>query len=84
MHLCNRYGNTALHLASDRGFADCARLLLEAGAAVDMKNNDGATALQCACITGHRDCVTLALDYGADILAQAQITSLPISPLYLP
>ena len=46
MHLCNRYGNTALHLASDRGFADCARLLLEAGAAVDMKNNDGATALQ--------------------------------------
>ena len=46
VHLCNRYGNTALHLASDRGFSDCARLLLDAGAAVDMKNNDGATALQ--------------------------------------
>ena len=43
-----------------------ARLLLEAGAAVDAKNEQGTTPLMLACMTGHVEAARLLLEKGAD------------------
>ncbi len=37
-------GNSALHLAAENGFTDAARLLLEKGATVDLRNARSACA----------------------------------------
>ena len=49
----DRKGNTVLMLASMRGYTEIARLLIEAGADLDLKNKKGKTALilaiECGC-----------------------------------
>ncbi|NXF38146.1 ASB10 protein, partial [Nyctibius bracteatus] len=54
-----------LHITASRGYADCLRLLLLRGAAVDFAPG-GKTALQEACAAARPDCVRLLLGFGAD------------------
>ncbi|NXQ87118.1 ASB10 protein, partial [Nyctibius grandis] len=54
-----------LHITASRGYADCLRLLLLRGAAVDFAPG-GKTALHEACAAARTDCVRLLLGFGAD------------------
>lgn len=64
-HKINRYifqhGQTALMLAVSHGRKDMTQLLLDAGAAVNIQDEDGSTALMCAAEHGHTDIVRLLL-----------------------
>ncbi|XP_034939435.1 uncharacterized protein Kank isoform X2 [Chelonus insularis] len=55
------HGQTALMLAVSHGRKDMTRLLLDAGAAVNIQDEDGSTALMCAAEHGHIDIVRLLL-----------------------
>jgi len=48
-----QHGQTALMLAASHGRLDMVRLLLEAGANVNVRDEDGSTALMCAAEHGH-------------------------------
>lgn len=48
-------------LAVSHGRKDMTRLLLEAGAAINLQDEDGSTALMCAAEHGHHDIVRLLL-----------------------
>jgi ankyrin repeat protein len=51
----NKYGSTALHLASWNGHVDLARMLIEHGADVSVQNKDRQTAQRMALERGHVD-----------------------------
>lgn len=53
---------TALMYAASRGYADVVRVLLDAGANVNLKSNSGNTALIYAALWGHADVVKILLD----------------------
>ncbi|KAK0082590.1 hypothetical protein PV325_010154 [Microctonus aethiopoides] len=55
------HGQTALMLAVSHGRKDMTRLLLDAGAAVNIQDEDGSTALMCAAEHGHTEIVKLLL-----------------------
>ncbi|CAD1471482.1 unnamed protein product, partial [Heterotrigona itama] len=55
------HGQTALMLAVSHGRKDMTQLLLNAGAAVNIQDEDGSTALMCAAEHGHTDIVRLLL-----------------------
>jgi acyl-CoA-binding protein len=59
-------GQTALHLASDRGNLECVRILLKSGADVSAADRDGISVLQAAVIAGHADVCRTLLEGGAD------------------
>ncbi|CAJ1934559.1 unnamed protein product [Cylindrotheca closterium] len=59
-------GQTALHLCADRGNLDCLDLLIEAGAEIDIGDQDGITPLQTAVISGHAKICERLLEAGAD------------------
>lgn len=59
-------GATALITACVFGRAEVAEALIDAGADLEVKNNDGSTALHCAALFGHKDLVIKLLDHGAD------------------
>ena len=59
-------GWTALHWAADCGSVECCRVLLEAGARVDLRDGDGLTALAYAVICDRGDVVDLLVAHGAD------------------
>jgi len=48
-------GNTALHFATELGWLDTVRLLLEHGADASLCNDEGDVAVQCAALEGHAD-----------------------------
>ncbi len=54
-----------LHWASYNGHEGVTRLLLEAGAAVEAKNDRGWTPLHCAAYNGHRGAIRALLEAGA-------------------
>uniref|UniRef100_A0A914XSZ1 Uncharacterized protein n=1 Tax=Plectus sambesii TaxID=2011161 RepID=A0A914XSZ1_9BILA len=56
-----QHGQTALMLAASHGKAETAKLLVEAGAGVNIQDEDGSTALMCAAEHGHKDVVKLLL-----------------------
>ncbi|EOD30835.1 hypothetical protein EMIHUDRAFT_365236, partial [Emiliania huxleyi CCMP1516] len=58
-------GATPLHVACQQGHVECARLLLEAGAAIDQADEQGATPLFAACQDGHLEVAKLLSSYGA-------------------
>jgi ankyrin repeat protein len=66
-------GCTALICAAQNGHADCVRMLLDRGTALDARNQDGFTALIRAAQNGHADCVWLLLDAGADKEARDKV-----------
>lgn len=57
------HGQTALMLAVSHGRKDMTHLLLEAGAAVNIQDEDGSTALMCAAEHGHTDIVRMLLSH---------------------
>lgn len=59
-------GNTALHIASVRGFDETVRWLLQKGAHVNARNNAGQTPLFWAVDDGHCSTVKLLMKNGAD------------------
>jgi ankyrin repeat protein len=61
-----RGGSTPLLFAARNGNAECARLLLEAGADPDESLPDGTSALVLAAHSGHGDVGILLLEKGAD------------------
>ncbi|KAG1685801.1 KN motif and ankyrin repeat domain-containing protein 1 [Nymphon striatum] len=56
-------GQTALMLAVSHGRLDMVTLLVDAGAAVNIQDNDGSTALMCASEHGHIEIVKYLLTY---------------------
>lgn len=62
----DKEGRTPLHLAANKGYDECVRLLLRAGANVDARTNDGRTALYRAAANGDRRIVELLIEMGAD------------------
>jgi hypothetical protein len=57
---------TALMVAADKGKASCIRVLLDARADVDVKDQSTWQALHYAVSSNHEDCVKLLLDHGAN------------------
>ncbi|HXP13534.1 MAG TPA: ankyrin repeat domain-containing protein [Stellaceae bacterium] len=66
----DKFGNTALHLAAQRGSLDVMRQLLDAKAPIDMQNRQGITPLMMAANNGRTEAVKLLLKYGADTSKQ--------------
>jgi ankyrin repeat protein len=63
----DRFGATALMLASGNGHAEAVRALLEIGAPVGDMDDDGATALHYAARLGHREIVNALIAAGAEV-----------------
>ncbi|XP_013184439.2 transient receptor potential channel pyrexia isoform X2 [Amyelois transitella] len=62
------FTETPLHVAASLGLAQCAKLLLDAGADVRAAMGTGrATALHLAAEDGHAECAKVLLDHGARI-----------------
>lgn len=59
-------GMSALVRASQSGYADVVKLLLDTNADVNGKSKDGRTGLQAAAGNGHRNIVALLLSMGAE------------------
>jgi acyl-CoA-binding protein len=59
-------GQTALHLAADRGHYQCVQILLDHGADVHATDQEGISILQAAVIAGHFETCRLLLQKGAD------------------
>ena len=54
--LYDEYGNTALHMAAEKGFRGVCKVLLDAGADVNQRNESvGWTAVHYAAYEGHAD-----------------------------
>ncbi|XP_008288120.1 ankyrin repeat and SOCS box protein 13a.1 isoform X2 [Stegastes partitus] len=71
---------TPLHEACIQAHPNCARLLLEAGAQVDVRTIHGSTPLCNACASGSLECAKLLLKYGAKV--NPSLTALTASPLH--
>jgi ankyrin repeat protein len=63
--LAQKYGQTALHLASSYGRLDIVRLLIQHNTPVNLANKDGWTALHVASRNGHLDITQLLIEHGA-------------------
>jgi len=59
-------GQTALHLAADKGCVECCIALIEAGADVNAADHDGISVLQAAVIAGNIKICKVLLDNGAN------------------
>jgi ankyrin repeat protein len=67
----NRFGNTPLQAALLTGQYEAAKVLIEGGADVNLRQTGGFVALHEAALTGRKDLVDLLLDHGAEIAARA-------------
>ena len=59
--------STPLHLASEFGSLEVARMLIERGASVSTWNNDGQTPLHLASQAGRLEVVRMLIDHGAGV-----------------
>ena len=59
--------DTPLIMASERGYLDCAKMLLAAGADVNEYARKKGTALEWAAIKGQYNCIELLVEAGADV-----------------
>jgi len=66
-----QHGQTALMLAVSHGRLDMVQLLIEAGADVNIRDEDGSTALMCAAEHGHMEIVKHLIQHpDTDVLVQ--------------
>ena len=61
---------TPLHLASEEGHVDVARILVEQGADVTAQDKDGSTPLHRASERGHLDLARFLVEHGANAAAK--------------
>ena len=64
--------NTGLHWAASLGLAEMARLLIDNGADLDIRNTDGNTPLHWAAGEGQKELVVILIAHGADINARGK------------
>ena len=64
--------NTGLHWAASLGLAEMARLLIDNGANVDIRNHDGNTPLHWAAGEGQKELVVILIAHGADVNARGK------------
>ena len=62
-----RNGETALMKAASEGYDSCVQQLVEAGADVNLSDNEGTTALMHAALAGKDGCLSALLESGADV-----------------
>ena len=74
----NKYGETALILASTDGSEDIVKMLLEAGANVNVEDNVGNTVLLIAIDRGHKTVIKVLLERGADVNAENRSGQTPL------
>ena len=60
-------GDSALHIASMHGHADCIVTLLEAGAQINMTGSNGFSPLMYSCFYGMDNCSRVLIEEGADV-----------------
>ena len=77
-------GSTPLIVATVFGQTDAAKLLMEKGAKVNVKNKDKSTALHTAAFFGHTETVKLLLKKGAAINAQNVRRETPLDTVAAP
>ncbi|MFC1478069.1 ankyrin repeat domain-containing protein [Candidatus Margulisiibacteriota bacterium] len=63
-------GKTALMVAAKRGRTEVVKLLIEAGADLNLKNVEDRTALMIAAEKGHTEIIKLLIEAGADLNAE--------------
>jgi len=64
--LYDDYGNTALHLAAEKGYRGVCKVLIDGGAEVNQKNDSvGWTAVHYAAYEGHSDVLRMLIAHGA-------------------
>eukprot|EP00092_Neocalanus_flemingeri_P080238 GFUD01100073.1.p1 GENE.GFUD01100073.1~~GFUD01100073.1.p1 ORF type:complete len:644 (-),score=201.76 GFUD01100073.1:19-1950(-) len=64
--LYDEYGNTALHLAAEKGFRGVCKVLIDGGSDVNQKNDSvGWTAVHYAAYEGHGDVLRMLIAHGA-------------------
>jgi ankyrin repeat protein len=73
---------SALHVAVRSGQPDIARLLIESGAEVDIRDNSDFTPLHNAAWNGNLEMVKLLLDAGANITARDYSGFTPLACAY--
>ncbi|XP_071089938.1 uncharacterized protein [Haliotis cracherodii] len=66
----NKYGTTALHLATEKKWEGCVEFLLLNGADVNRRNANGCTALFIAVVTGDMKLTEKLVAQGTDILIE--------------
>jgi ankyrin repeat protein len=64
--------NTGLHWAASLGLAEMARLLIDNGADLDIRNHDGNTPLHWAAGEGQKELVVILIAHGADVNARGK------------
>lgn len=64
--------NTGLHWAASLGLAEMARLLIDNGADLDIRNEDGDTPLHWAAGEGQKELVVILIAHGADTNARGK------------
>ena len=79
-------GNSALHNAANEGHVAVVRLLLRAGATLELRNESGKTPLFEACSGGQAAVTLLLLEAGANVNASDEVRArgralLPVSQL---
>ncbi|KAG5888225.1 hypothetical protein JTB14_035574 [Gonioctena quinquepunctata] len=67
LNALDQEGLGVVHWAADSGNLEILKLLVDAGADLELRDGDGQTALHYAASCGHVDCVKFLLDKGADI-----------------
>jgi cytohesin len=74
----NKQGESALHLAAEKGHLDIIRLLAEYGADMEAQNRYGATPLAEAVSNGKEAAITLFLELGANPDGSGGASQLPL------
>ncbi len=78
VHVVDKLGNTALHLAAGEGYDAIITLLVRQGALVNAKNAQGETPLHAAALGGWSASITLLAAQGALINAQSAHGNTPL------
>eukprot|EP01096_Ripella_sp_DP13-Kostka_P013910 TRINITY_DN6148_c0_g1_i1.p1 TRINITY_DN6148_c0_g1~~TRINITY_DN6148_c0_g1_i1.p1 ORF type:complete len:255 (+),score=88.63 TRINITY_DN6148_c0_g1_i1:10-774(+) len=73
-------GETALHMAADRGFLNIVEILVKNGANVNHQDGDGFTPLHMACTSGHEDIAMFLVQNGARLdIGESPLENAPAS-----